>query len=586
MAWNVKWMRELLRGVVAVLFVACGLRAQTVHGRVEADVTRERLAGGVVVAVDAAGHTAAPSAITNANGEFALRFRSPGRYAVSVRRLGYRPVQLSIDVSAADTTVTVRMSPVPVRLQAVATRSRGQCRLRPTSDSTLWEMWTAAELAMLNARVASGMQEYQFDAEFFTRTYGVSAAKILDVSLQDTAIVGGRPWASLPPDSLDHVGYVSATEDHMSFVGPDLDALLSPAFLDNHCFSVHRAAAGESDVLAGLDFAPASSSFGHIDIRGTFWLDRSTAELRALTFHYDKLPYWGSDTLAGGRIEFAHLSSGAWVLTHWLIRTPIPVQSYLRYVESRAALHAFHAERVVNVRDLHFGASHLQIAGASVRTVRHEGTSPSSILWRAPVSTLTVHVREHRADSTYAPAEGDIVRLLGSTRQAMTDKNGDAMFADMLPGEYILEAAGPVQDLLELPPDRLVVVVSSPTPVRIEARVMSEAVAFRAACGGSLSQGEGVLSGRIVRHGPVFDDEMISVASAYIEESTIDDNYHISGIRADSDGRFRVCGVPKGEPLVASVFSGRKGRAGAYVTIPVAERFGWVRLDLGPMPPP
>ena len=91
------------------MLMTCGLRAQTVHGIVEADMTKERLAGGVVVAVEAAGHGAAPSAITNANGEFALRFRSPGRYAVSVRRLGYRPIALSINVSASDTTISVRI---------------------------------------------------------------------------------------------------------------------------------------------------------------------------------------------------------------------------------------------------------------------------------------------------------------------------------------------------------------------------------------------------------------------------------------------------------------------------------------------
>lgn len=577
MAWNERRMSALLRGSAAVVLVTCGLRAQTVHGLVEADVTKERLAGGVVVAVDAAGHVAAPSAITNANGEFALRFRLPGQYAVSVRRLGYRPIQLSIDVSASDTTVTVRMSPVPVRLQAIATRSRGQCRLRPTSDSTIWAMWSAAEVAMLNARVASGTQEYQFDAEFFIRTYDISSAKILDVSLQDTAIVGGRPWASLPPDSLDHAGFVSATEDHMTFVGPDLDALLSPAFLDNHCFFVHRAAPGESSLLVGLDFAPALST-RHIDIRGTFWLERSTAELRALTFYYDKLPFAGSDTLAGGRLEFAHMSSGAWVLTHWFIRAPLPRQSSLRTIASRAGLDAYHAERVVNVTDPQFGSLNVQVTGASVRAVRHEGTSPSSVLWTAPVSTLTMHVRELRADSTYTAAEGDVVRLRGSTRQATTDKNGDAMFPDMLPGEYIVEAAGPTQDALELPPDRLVVVVRAPAPVSAEAHVMSEAVALRAACGGSLGRGEGVLSGRVVRDGPVRDDERISVGSGF-------GTYRLDGIKADSEGRFRACGVPKGETLAASVVSHGRVRATARVTIPVTERFGSVSLDFKQTPP-
>src|SRR5262249_54638533 len=130
---------------------------------------------------------------------------------------------------------------------------------------------------------------------------------------------------------------------------------------------------------------------------------------------------------------------------------------------------------------------------------------------------------------------------------------------------------------------RIVVVVKAPTPVNTTARVMAEAVAIRSACGaGGLTRGEGVIAGRIIRHGPIFDDERISVVSNVYEG----DNFHIFGIRADADGRFRVCGVPKGEPLSVSVASARKTRAGAYVTISVTERFGWVRLDLGAPPHP
>jgi hypothetical protein len=568
-ACNATRVRAFLQAAAGVVLVTCTLRAQTVRGHLEADVTKERLSGGVVVAVDAAGHDAAPSAITNANGEFALRFLSPGRYTVSVRRLGYRPVQLSVGASASDTTITVRMSPVPTRLLAVATKSRGQCRLQPGSDSTIWSMWSAAELAMLNARVASGTGEYQFGAEFFTRTYDIASAKLTEVSLQDTAIVGGRPWASLPADSLAHNGFVSATENHMTFVGPDLDALLSQSFLDNHCFSVHPQAPEDSG-LVGLDFAPEPRP-RHIDIRGTFWLDPGTSELRALTYYYDELPYSRSD--AGGRIEFVHVSTGAWVMTHWSIRAPLPLHGYLLTVASRAALDAFHAERVVNHTDPSFVALTAQVTGGNVRTVRYAGAS-SSVLWTAPVSTLTVHVRERSADSTYATAEGDIVRVRGSTRQAVTDKNGDAVFPDMLSGEYIVEAAAPVQDVMELPPDRRVVVVKAPAPVSADARVMSEAVAIRAACGVGLDRNEGVLSGRLVRDELAADDERISVVSLFGTYP-----YRLDGIKADADGRFRACGVPKGVTLIASVVAHHRQRATARVTIPATERFGSVSLD-------
>jgi hypothetical protein len=568
----------LIRGCAAVVLAACSLRAQTVHGRVESDGTKEPLSGGVVVAADAAGHRASAPAITNEKGAFALRFSSPGRYVLSVRRIGYRPVSLNVHVGEADTTATVRMSMVPLRLATVETRSRGQCRVRPTNDSTLWAMWSDAEVAMLNARIASGTGGYQFDAEFSDRTYDVASAKISEVALKDTAVAGGRPWASLPADSLDHAGFVSATERHMTFVGPDLSALLSPAFLDNHCFSIHAAASDDS-TLVGLDFAPASIT-RHIDIRGTFWLNRSTAELRALTFYYDKLPYVGSDTLAGGRIEFAHVSTGAWVLTHWSIRTPMPTHSYLLYVANLTVPDAFHAERVVNARDPQFGANNVRVTGGSVRTVRHVGATGSAIVWTAPVSTLTVHVRERQPDSTDTSPAGEVVRLRGSNRQATTDKNGDATFPAVLDGEYILEAASPTQDAVELPPDRRVVVVRAPAPARVEARVMSDAVALHRACGG-LDRGEGILAGRVIRDGLRADGEKIFVRAIY-GDYPVDSG----GIKADADGRFRACGVPKGEELSVSVSSPGMAGATARLTIPVTERFAWVRLDLGPSPPP
>jgi hypothetical protein len=233
----------------------------------------------------------------------------------------------------------------------------------------------------------------------------------------------------------------------------------------------------------------------------------------------------------------------------------------------------------VNHTDPSFAAVSVRVTGGSVRTVRHAGTS-SSVLWTAPVSTLTVHVREHNGDSTYATAEGDIVRLRGSTRQAVTDKKGDAVFPDMLSGEYIIEAAAPVQDVMELPPDRRVVVVKAPAPVSVDARVMSEAVAIRAACGTSLDRNEGVLSGRLVRDEPAADDERISVVSHLATYP-----YRLDGIKADADGRFRACGVPKGVTLIASVIAHHRLRATERVIIPAAERFGSVTLDFKQTPP-
>ena len=100
-------------------------------------------------------------------------------------------------------------------------------------------------------------------------------------------------------------------------VAPDANALLSDAFLRTHCLQ-----AWVENEEIGLDFVPVEE--GEIaDLKGTILLDPETAALRSVRFWYvgdraEELAPSGQ-----GEVEFERLSSGAWIVRRWWVRTPI-----------------------------------------------------------------------------------------------------------------------------------------------------------------------------------------------------------------------------------------------------------------------
>src|SRR5215469_2677732 len=114
----------------------------------------------------------------------------------------------------------------------------------------------------------------------------------------------------------------------MTVIAPDLPVLLSAEFLDHDCVAIHAGGARHPESV-GLDFAPVSRG-RLVDIRGTFWLDRQSGEVRHLDYYYAGFPFSMIDTLAGGRVDFTHLPTGAWILSSWRIRAPLPPLSYLQ----------------------------------------------------------------------------------------------------------------------------------------------------------------------------------------------------------------------------------------------------------------
>src|SRR6185437_14284129 len=109
-----------------------------------------------------------------------------------------------------------------------------------------------------------------------------------------------------------------------------LDDLLRPGPRDPRVDRVHRRpllpSPGVADARTiGVAFTPAPTRRNIPEIAGTLWIDRASAELRSLEYHYVDLPDMPREALerVGGDIEFARMRGGGWVISAWDIRMPL-----------------------------------------------------------------------------------------------------------------------------------------------------------------------------------------------------------------------------------------------------------------------
>jgi hypothetical protein len=94
---------------------------------------------------------------------------------------------------------------------------------------------------------------------------------------------------------------VSRERDGSSvYFAPDLETLLSPVFLEDHCF---RLTTGKDANLVGIAFEPTPNRKRLPEIRGTMWLDRATSGLQRLEFRYVNVTI-DEEEEARGEIDF------------------------------------------------------------------------------------------------------------------------------------------------------------------------------------------------------------------------------------------------------------------------------------------
>jgi len=518
--------------------------AQVVRGSVRSHTANTGIAGAVLVLIDSSNGTAART-LADEHGDFVLYAPASGRYRLRASRIGLRPLTSELFDLAGDTTFALQMVDLPLDLPAVTTRERTQCSVRPDSGLALASLWEDVKTALLATAITREGARYRFDLVDHTRVYDFATRELLDVDLTESSLYATRSWASVPPERLRRDGYVFESRDSTAFIAPDIETLLSDYFVSTHCFRI--GAHGRSDSLIALDFDPAARA-KHVEVRGTLWIDRRTHELESLDFNYVNLalPVSGADSVAGGHVGFARLTSGAWVMTDWEIRVPVA------HVASEQGLPPAQrrAGGPVVLIHRHPVIDELRVSGGTLRDVFRDG----SLVWSRGTRSVRVHIAS--ADSKASiPTRQAAVFLVGTERSfPLTDTSGSVTIDELLPGAYLIEVATRELDVLGWARARARIDVDTTARSAADVRVESSLDAARAVClddAKSLNGETGVIVGSVSR-----GDE--PVAGRVVTVSWIGDavGAHSPGsivtrtVRTlASDGRFLACGVPRNRPI-------------------------------------
>src|SRR5262249_33096363 len=125
---------------------------------------------------------------------------------------------------------------LPVGLDTVRVAGRNACRALNDSGAA-YAVWEQVRGAVTAAALTAAAQNVYTTVVSFERTLEADARH---VRTQTSAIHSGyvrEPWSSLSAAALHDDGYVVTDRDNTTtYYAPGLEVLLSPSFVEDHCF--------------------------------------------------------------------------------------------------------------------------------------------------------------------------------------------------------------------------------------------------------------------------------------------------------------------------------------------------------------
>jgi hypothetical protein len=266
---------------VASLLLPSAMLAQrgTIVGEVVGHISAIPI-GYVVVG----GKPGVPERFGGADGHFVLRDVSPGKLTLSVRHIGYAPLDTAIDVAAGDTTrVRIELSPITIQLPAVHSLAQ-RCAHPGGPNADL-----GAELEVLfdqvkqnadRSRLLSTSYPYELVVERkITKPEPALEARFIAF---DTVVRSSdRKWRYAPGNMLGTREFESGAfgGKWLTITMPELADFADQRFLENHCFDFSGVDTVDGNAMLRVDFVPAPVVHTP-DVGGTIYLDPKTYQLR------------------------------------------------------------------------------------------------------------------------------------------------------------------------------------------------------------------------------------------------------------------------------------------------------------------
>lgn len=521
---------------VLVLAPLSAASAQVARGTVTERGTGESIPGVLVSLVDEQGRIIS-TVFSDEQGAYEVAAPGAGSFAIEAKRIGVRhlrgaPFTLAAGESRHENIV---LDPVVSVLAGMRVSGKSKCVARPRDDARTAALWEDARAA-LTATVLTARRPLAGTTTRFVRELTPENRRVLRDERHNAHGDVSRPFVSIPVEQLSREGYAVRREDGSTdYYAPDADALLSEAFLTDHCF---RFVAGREERvgMVGLGFEPVRGRRVP-DVEGVLWLDAATSELERIEFTYVALPSGKLGGKFGGEVHFTRLPTGRWIVDSWIIRMPvIGVQEGSRTVLPGAPpVTTTSREMLMAVRE-------------EGGTVLLDPTSPP------PRRSVTGVVFD---SGTGMPAVGATVSIEGTSISAMTGQDGRFEIRGVPQGLYSIVVRVPALDSLGVPgPADTVRITARGGPDMVMTIPPRAALAARM-CPPGKSADERRAVVRVIVVDSVTGESLRDAAARVWWNrftgavSTRNLAEHVDGFatRLDSLGSFVACDLPVGELL-------------------------------------
>lgn len=474
-------------------------------------------------------------ALSSAQGEAELQGEVGSSYAIEVERVGFETASNdTVKVTSTAQRVTIFVDSRRVRLANVVVQGKQQCSRDSREGASAAAVWSEARKA-LEASLLAGSRRMRVPFPLTSTRYVRHLSRSQRIEREEIRRhSSSTAFVSAPAEELSRSGYLRDSSGTYFFYAPDAAVLLSDPFASDHCFTVTRRSDKDS-AFVGLRFTPAPDRTLP-EVSGTLWLDEASSELRYMEFAYENLPRQLDHPQAGGRVDFARLDDGRWIVESWKIRSP-----RFAYV-TQTRVGSFTLER------------ELQLVGfldeGGVTAVPYTAGARTSLSARPAIAMGTVF------DSTQnSSLAGAVVSLAGTNIADSTGRDGRFVLSSPLSGEYTINISHPRLALLGIGPltESVRLASGDTSQLRIALPSSRSIVANRCRSTDTVSSPGPILLG-IVRDSAT----LLPVAGAAVTVRWDRPIYRRSGTMfaigadsseietaSDSAGTFFVCGIPR-----------------------------------------
>lgn len=389
--------------------------AQFVRGTVLDSVTRQPVAGSVVMATGANG-TVLVRTLANERGIYQVSFPVAAT-GIRVLHMGYKARDLPVArTSTGIMQINVSMARVQSTLAVMNVRANGNCSVRKDRAlaQVFYEQARDGLLATIVAREAANtqMKRLRFDRTLARNRGGIASQEVFI----DTVVAQATPFAAVrTAQQFAERGFAGDSAGSVLFFAPDAETIMDDAFRSAYCFKI-----GDSDrkrpTQVALEFVKGKRNGKQVDIEGAIWLDTLRRNISRIEFRYTGLNSEEEAYKLGGYVQFREMTNGSVLIDEFALK--------LLQAETVTQLDRQRLPVTVPRFDLH------ETGGALVLARWPDGTS-----WHAPLGRLLVLATTRDGK----PAAGVRVALAGTNYSALTDDTGKAELTELVPGPYRAE---------------------------------------------------------------------------------------------------------------------------------------------------